>query len=103
MSNLLLQCHHMLLQFLQLLLQGALVVFKQEQALSCRRVTLAAKLGKEAHLRQGHARFPQVDEQADPIEILVSVAAMSACGDTTARESIMALPWAESSWSPVRP
>lgn len=76
--DLLLQCGHVLLQVLHLLFESTLVLFENEQALGCCRVTLAAQVGEVDHLRERHPRFPQVDEQADPVDVPLCVPTMSA-------------------------
>lgn len=57
MCDLVLQRRHVLLQPLHLLLESVLVLFKDVQALSCRGLSLAAKLGKVVNLRERHPRF----------------------------------------------
>ena len=78
MRNLLVQCGHVLLEVPHLLFESTLVLFEHEQALGCRRVTLAAQVGEVDHLRERHPRFPQVDEQTNPVDVPLSVPTMSA-------------------------
>ena len=75
--NLLLQRGHVPFQFLHVLFQEVLVLFKHETAFAERSRTLAAQLSKAHHLCARHACIPQSDEQVDPGKIVLCIAAMA--------------------------
>lgn len=73
-----LEHRHVLFQLPHTLFQSALMLLQEQAPLGCGCVAVPPQLGKAHHLRAGHSGIAQANQQFDPRDIALGIAAMAA-------------------------